>query len=126
MVFQIADFGLSCAKSQLTEDAQAQISLLWTAPEILMREKNCYSEKSDVYSLGIILWELMSRQTPFNEYTSQAIPPVIVLGKRPPVISEWNPTMKVLMAQCWSQLPSHRPAVRDVRVTLDSINIQDM
>lgn len=44
---QIADFGLSCAKSQVNDDAQ--ISLLWTAPEILMREKSCYSDKSDVY-----------------------------------------------------------------------------
>lgn len=68
----------------------------------------------------------MSRQTPFNEFTAAAIPPVIVLGKRPPVNGEWNPTMKVLMAQCWSQVPHQRPAVRDVRGTLESINIQDM
>lgn len=50
---KIADFGLSCAKSQITDDVQ--ISLLWTAPEILMREKNCYSEKSDVYRYSSLL-----------------------------------------------------------------------
>jgi hypothetical protein len=89
-----------------------------------MREKNCYSEKSDVYSLGIILWELMSRQTPFSEFTAAAIPPVIVLGKRPLVQPDWNATFKVLMAQCWGPLPSHRPLVREVRNTLDSISLE--
>lgn len=117
---KIADFGLSCAKSQVTDDVQ--ISLLWTAPEILMREKNCYSEKSDVYSLGIIFWEMVSRQTPFSEFAAAAIPPVIVLGKRPPIHSEWNGTMKAVMAHCWDQNAAHRPLVREVRVTLEGIS----
>lgn len=64
----------------------------------------------------------MSRQTPFSEFLAAAIPPVIVLGKRPPVHNDWNGTFKVLMAQCWGQLPSHRPPVREVRQTLESIN----
>jgi hypothetical protein len=64
----------------------------------------------------------MSRQTPFSEFTAAAIPPVIVLGKRPPVQPDWNPTMKLLMAQCWGQTPAHRPLVREVRTTLESIN----
>ena len=44
---KIADFGLSCAKGHAS--GGEQVSLLWTAPEVLQQEQNCYSDKSDVY-----------------------------------------------------------------------------
>ena len=46
---KIADFGLSCAKAQAST-SNTQVSLLWTAPEILLQEPNCYSERSDLYA----------------------------------------------------------------------------
>ncbi len=38
----------------------------WMAPEVIKSKK--YSEKADVYSFGIILWEMASRLPPFKEY----------------------------------------------------------
>ncbi len=64
----------------------------------------------------------MSRKTPFNEFTAGAIPPAIVLGKRPPIHSEWNSILKVVMAQCWDQNPMRRPLVREVRANLEGIS----
>ncbi len=44
-------------------------TLRWMAPEILLHE--CYSLSADVYSVGIILWELLTKQIPFAELQLQ-------------------------------------------------------
>jgi len=38
---------------------------IWLAPEIISNQK--YTEKADVYSFGIIIWELLARKVPFAE-----------------------------------------------------------
>lgn len=93
---KIADFGLSCAKNHTSSDAQC--SLLWTSPEILSQEPNCYSEKSDLYAYyfslniisimmiyilfrcAIIFWEMISRQNPFHDVEPAAVLRAIVTG----------------------------------------------
>lgn len=118
---QIADFGLSCAKADSKDDAQ--ISLLWTAPEVLLQEKSCYSEKSDIYSFGIIMWEIMSRQTPFEGIAAAAISPMVVSGKRPLLFPEWNDIVTSTIAKCWDQNPNLRPSVKQARAMIEAIEV---
>jgi serine/threonine protein kinase len=40
-------------------------TLAWMAPEVLANQR--YTERADVYSYGIVLWELLTRQCPFGE-----------------------------------------------------------
>jgi serine/threonine protein kinase/ABC-type branched-subunit amino acid transport system substrate-binding protein len=118
---KIADFGLSCAKTASNDDAQ--ISLLWTAPEVLLQEKGCHTEKSDVYSFGIIIWEIMSRQTPFDGIAAAAISPMVVSGKRPLLFPEWTEVISSTISKCWDQNASLRPTVKQVRVIVEAIEV---
>lgn len=118
---KIADFGLSCAKSESKDDAQ--ISLLWTAPEVLLQEKGCYTEKSDIYSFGVIMWEIMSRQTPFEGVAAAAISPMVVGGKRPLIFPEWNDIISTTIQRCWDQNSANRPTVKQARAMIETIEV---
>lgn len=80
---KICDFGL--AHLQALRD---QISLgcvgthHWMAPEVLRGEE--YSQAADVYSFGMILWEMVSRQVPFNGYSSAQVIGTVGYGRRRP------------------------------------------
>ena len=54
---KVADFGLTALKG--VEDRRLG-SIFWTAPEVLRGEP--YNEASDVYSYGIVLWEILTRR----------------------------------------------------------------
>eukprot|EP01119_Soliformovum_irregulare_P017898 TRINITY_DN5391_c0_g1_i1.p1 TRINITY_DN5391_c0_g1~~TRINITY_DN5391_c0_g1_i1.p1 ORF type:complete len:569 (-),score=197.91 TRINITY_DN5391_c0_g1_i1:16-1722(-) len=84
----------------------------WIAPEVLNNEK--YSYKADVYSFGIVLWELLTAQSPFSEMRSFEIPQAVINGIRPAipdVPKEDEPTHAYIriMQQCWNGNPSNRP-----------------
>ena len=49
----------------------------WTAPEVLRGLP--YNEKSDVYSYGVVLWELMTRQVPWPDHSTIQVPPPLPL-----------------------------------------------
>jgi serine/threonine protein kinase len=70
-VAKVSDFGTSLLllNEALREESQATrtVSLpTWLAPEVIAGRE--YTEKSDVYAFGIIMWELLTRQHPFSEY----------------------------------------------------------
>lgn len=117
---KIADFGLSALKTDASSDSQ--VSLLWTAPEILLKLPRCYSEKSDIYSFGMVLWELMSRQTPFESLAAAAVSPAVVNGERPVIESTWDEHMSHLIAACWGHASIARPTVKEARLVLESMN----
>eukprot|EP00026_Physarum_polycephalum_P001528 Phypoly_transcript_01530.p1 GENE.Phypoly_transcript_01530~~Phypoly_transcript_01530.p1 ORF type:complete len:1095 (-),score=203.72 Phypoly_transcript_01530:38-3121(-) len=116
---KIADFGLSCTQAEASGDAQ--ISLLWTAPEVLLNEKNCYGEKSDVYSFGIVIWELMARKIPFEGYPVASISPAVVANQRPAISPEWHLDFCGLITSCWHSRPECRPTVKDARSTVEAL-----
>ena len=71
---KLADFGLSTLKtsSASTTAGGFKGTVLWSAPELFKRGAKA-SVASDIYSLGMILWELVSRQIPFADAPTTAI-----------------------------------------------------
>eukprot|EP00026_Physarum_polycephalum_P000443 Phypoly_transcript_00444.p1 GENE.Phypoly_transcript_00444~~Phypoly_transcript_00444.p1 ORF type:complete len:909 (-),score=141.61 Phypoly_transcript_00444:1068-3794(-) len=120
---KIADFGLSCGKQQASEEVQ--VSLLWTAPEILKLEKNCYTERSDMYSFAVILWELMSRQVPFTGVNAAAIHAAVVEGARPTIAPGWDTKVQRTIQMGWAPNPLDRISVKEAKVTLESITLDE-
>jgi hypothetical protein len=72
-------------------------------------KKEPYTEKSDCFSMGIILWELVTRKLPYSEYpvsksnfVSQ-FEDAIIKGLRPSVPAECPPDLRKLMTECWKE-----------------------
>lgn len=81
------------------------------APEVF--EGSNYSEKCDVFSWGIILWEVITRRKPFDEIGGPAfrIMWAVHNGTRPPLIKNLPKPIESLMTRCWSKDPSQRPSM---------------
>src|SRR5262249_41509438 len=71
---KLTDFGLAKLKQETaaTKASEAKGTPQWMAPELFEDEPQM-TEKSDVYSLGMVLWELASRQVPYAKAPNQLV-----------------------------------------------------
>ncbi|KAF5459883.1 hypothetical protein F2P56_019795 [Juglans regia] len=69
MCVKVADFGISCLESQCGSAKGFTGTYRWMAPEMI-KEKH-HTKKVDVYSFGIVLWEIITALTPFDNMTPE-------------------------------------------------------
>uniref|UniRef100_A0A667XFC5 Mitogen-activated protein kinase kinase kinase 7 n=1 Tax=Myripristis murdjan TaxID=586833 RepID=A0A667XFC5_9TELE len=118
-VLKICDFGTACDIQ--THMTNTKGSAAWMAPEVF--EGSNYSEKCDVFSWGIILWEVITRKKPFDEIGGSAfcIMWAVHRGTRPPLIKDLPEPIEVLMTRCWDKEPCQRPSMEEVKNTMSSL-----
>ncbi|XP_062536859.1 mitogen-activated protein kinase kinase kinase 7 [Armigeres subalbatus] len=110
-VLKICDFGTVTDKS--TRMTNNKGSAAWMAPEVF--EGSTYTEKCDVFSWGIILWEVIAREQPFKSMENPyAIMWKVHQGSRPPLIDGCPKPIEHLMISCWNQEPGNRPSMQHV------------
>uniref|UniRef100_I3JZG9 Mitogen-activated protein kinase kinase kinase 7 n=1 Tax=Oreochromis niloticus TaxID=8128 RepID=I3JZG9_ORENI len=118
-VLKICDFGTACdIQTYMTNNKG---SAAWMAPEVF--EGSNYSEKCDVFSWGIILWEVITRKKPFDEIGGSAfcIMWAVHRGTRPPLIKDLPEPIETLMTRCWDKEPSQRPSMNEVKNTMNHL-----
>ena len=99
----------------------------YVAPELLnFTHSSRFSKKSDIYSLGVLLWELSSGYPPFDDYSdNEFFRPVlihkIIKGGREVRISDTPPDYYELYIACWNGNPEKRPIIEDVYDKLNSM-----
>lgn len=83
-----------------------------------------FSTKSDVFSFGVILWELMTRVTPWAGKAPESIYAEITTGSRleVPLDTDFPESYIKLMTSCWLEDPNDRPSMKIVLQTLKKIN----
>lgn len=116
---KICDFGTACdVKTHMTD---SKGSAAWMAPEVF--EGNSYTEKCDVFSFGVIMWEVFSRQLPFSNigHVAYRIMWAVHCGRRPPDIRGCPEVLHTLMHRCWAKDPSVRPSMTAVVQILSRI-----
>nr|ABF82443.1 TGF beta-activated kinase [Paracentrotus lividus] len=111
-VLKICDFGTACDFHTYMTNNKG--SAAWMAPEVF--EGRIYSEKCDIFSWGVILWEVISRRKPFDDIGGPAfrIMWAVHNGKRPPLIRNIPKPLEKLMTRCWAQEAKNRPSMHEV------------
>eukprot|EP00249_Psilotum_nudum_P014021 c24625_g1_i1 orf=199-1584(-) len=108
----IGDLGNCCLWNEEREIKQELGSYRWMAPEVFADESRTIqlTPQSDVYSFGILLWELVTCKLPYADYTDiQAAVAVVMNGLRPSIPEYCFPPLRYIIEKCWSQNPSDRP-----------------
>jgi len=77
-------------------------------------QKKHYTEKADVFSFGIILWELLTRKMPYDDIEAFSIPLLVTRGDRPTLPKDAPGDWKKLIKMCWHQRPNKRPTFKKV------------
>ena len=96
------------------------LGLVWMAPEIQRNE--VYTEKADVYSFSLVLYELVTLQVPFQNISHLDLHSHVVLKKERPSIPSDCPTdVAQLIESCWHDIPSKRPSFAAILDTLYNI-----
>ncbi|KAK7252150.1 hypothetical protein RIF29_35906 [Crotalaria pallida] len=104
----IADFGIACEEAYCDLLADDPGTYRWMAPEMIKRKS--YGRKVDVYSFGLILWEMLTGTIPYEDMTPiQAAFAVVNKNLRPVIPVNCPPAMGALIEQCWSLNPDKRP-----------------
>ncbi|KAK9947425.1 hypothetical protein M0R45_003051 [Rubus argutus] len=108
-ICKVGDLGLSKVKCQTLISGGVRGTLPWMAPELLNGSSSLVSEKVDVFSFGIVMWELLTGDEPYADLHYGAIIGGIVSNTlRPPIPESCDPEWKSLMEGCWSSEPSER------------------
>eukprot|EP00644_Phytophthora_capsici_P006814 jgi/Phyca11/561951/estExt2_Genewise1.C_PHYCAscaffold_80290 len=94
----------------------------WMAPEV-MRGERIYTSKVDIYSLALILWELIEGKLPFeNTRWNHEVEDFVLKGVRPNIRADLCPLRwKLLIVTCWAADPRERPTIQQVINSLQRI-----
>ncbi|XP_062123310.1 mitogen-activated protein kinase kinase kinase 7-like [Drosophila sulfurigaster albostrigata] len=124
-ILKIADFGK--VKQLSTVNTKMTGTFTYMAPEVCdPKGRGNYTEKCDIFSFGIIFWEVLSRKKPFYEFKDMhpfAIQHKILRGYRPNVNDFKIGTylkmdIKELIKMCWHNDPKKRPNIVFIDNTL--------
>lgn len=114
-VCKIGDLGLSKVKQYTLVSGGVRGTLPWMAPELLSGKTSMVCEKIDVYSFGIVMWELLTGEDPYSEMHCASIIGGILNNTLRPQIPNWcDPEWKSLMESCWSSDPKQRPSFSEI------------
>jgi serine/threonine protein kinase len=130
LIAKVCDFGaaiqrLNSAMSLSSQSTQSTIQ--WSAPELLQGAPP--NPATDVYALGVILWELAFCDAPFQSINHTILMSLIKDGLTPdiptalpPYAAAFPPVFFDIMQRCWAKDPKQRPTAHEVHRLLVSID----
>ncbi|XP_039606725.1 ephrin type-A receptor 5 isoform X3 [Polypterus senegalus] len=124
LVCKVSDFGLSRILEDDPEAAYTtrggKIPIRWTAPEAIAFRK--FTSASDVWSYGVVMWEVMSYgERPYWEMSNQDVIKAVEEGYRLPGPMDCPAALYQLMMDCWQKDRNSRPKFEEIVSILDKL-----
>lgn len=119
-IVKIADFGLArlIKEKEYEARAGARFPIKWTAPEAATHSK--FSIKSDVWSFGIVLYEIITYgRVPYPSMSNTEVLTKVEHGYRMPAPSGCPPALYEIMLECWNKDPQKRPTFDTLKWKLE-------
>ncbi|XP_012056367.1 PREDICTED: mitogen-activated protein kinase kinase kinase 13 [Atta cephalotes] len=116
-IVKISDFGTSRQWNEISTKMTFAGTVAWMAPEVI-RNEPC-SEKVDIWSYGVVLWELLSGEIPYKDVDSSAV--MWGVGSNSlhlPIPTSCPEGYGLLVKQCWSAKPRNRPSFKLIEMHL--------
>eukprot|EP01113_Clastostelium_recurvatum_P046561 TRINITY_DN817_c0_g1_i3.p1 TRINITY_DN817_c0_g1~~TRINITY_DN817_c0_g1_i3.p1 ORF type:complete len:1173 (+),score=313.58 TRINITY_DN817_c0_g1_i3:233-3751(+) len=134
---KVADFGLSRAMTMTNASSLGVLrgTMAYCAPEIY--EGILFSDRSDVFSIGVVMWEILTRvisgeyhrpyeNRPEIKHDFQIIIQTAKEGMRPEIHPDTPPGFVELLRQCWEHVPEKRPSCQELLDALTALRVQYM
>ena len=121
---KVTDFGLSKSESLNTAATQSTMggggakgTPAYMAPELL--QSNTFTEKTDVYAYGMIVFEVLAGDTPWSGLNQMQIMMQVCIQKDRPKLDGGAPAdLVALMQRCWDHEPDARPTFAAIKAEL--------
>ncbi|CAB9529621.1 activated protein kinase catalytic subunit alpha-1 [Seminavis robusta] len=114
---KVADFGWGTAGTPY-----------WTAPEVL-RQETLYTPESDVYAVGVVLYEMYSRSTPYEGEDYDTVLKKVAdpaIRKRPPAPTTMSSSIADMMRDCLRDAPEERPTLNELGSRISRLSMDDI
>ncbi len=124
---KLCDFGLSKIYENSNHQTNSISTYFWMAPEYLQYGK--FNEKSDIYSLGILFWEIFMKDSlPYKDIEENCF----LIGesnaweKRPLFKEPFDNNIKNLIEKCWHKNPEERPEIKKIIEKLNKYQTKNL
>ncbi|KAK7300897.1 hypothetical protein RJT34_11748 [Clitoria ternatea] len=118
----LGDMGIVTACKSVGEAMEYETDgYRWLAPEIIAGDPENVTETwmSNVYSFGMIIWEMVTGELAYSSYSPvQAAVGIAACGLRPEIPKDCQQTLKHIMTKCWNNTPSKRPHFSEILAAL--------
>ncbi|XP_028419761.1 tyrosine-protein kinase TXK [Perca flavescens] len=114
-VVKVCDFGMTryVLDNQYTSSSGTKFPVKWSPPEVLHYSK--YSSKSDIWSFGVVMWEIYSEgRTPFENHSNLDVVNDITRGVRLYRPHRASQPLYAIMYRCWHEKPQGRPSFSEL------------
>lgn len=110
---KLGDFGIAKTFKNTMDKAKTMVGTpYYLSPEII--QGKLYDNKSDIWSLGVLLYEMMTFKMPFEANTLPMLSMKIMRGNYTPPSSMYTKDLREIVSKCLMVDPSRRPSIREI------------